>query len=297
MTVFWNGLKTAVLLGLMMGLCVAIGAIWGTRGLALGFAFGGVSVFVSYFFSAKIALASVNAKPISQTEAPELYAIVEHLSQQAGIPMPRLYYSPEPAPNAFATGRNPRNGVVCVTAGLMQMMSEQELTGVIGHELAHIKHRDILISSIAAIIAGAISWLATWGFWFGGFGGRDNRGGGGDSGYLGLILMLLTVILAPLAAGLIQMAISRSREFAADSSGATYAGGPAGLISALRKLETANRQIPMNVSPAQTHMFIIRPSLPKIGNMANMFRTHPPTEARIAKLIAQMNDTNVYAHA
>ncbi len=290
MTVFYNGFKTAVLLGLLVGLCMAVGQFWGTNGLIIGFVMGGSMALISYFFSDKIALASVSAKPVARENAPELYAIVERLSQRAGIPMPRLYYSPEQAPNAFATGRNPRNGVVCVTAGLMQLLNDKELEGVLGHELSHIKHRDILISTIAAIIAGTLSQLAWYGMWFGG-GGR--RGGGRDSG--NALLGLLVLILAPLAAGLIQLAISRSREYAADASGARLAGGPEGLISALRKLEVGNRQIPMAVNPSSAHMFIIHPRIPNADSFSNLFRTHPTTERRIAKLLEQMNSPNPYA--
>ena len=287
MTVFYNGLKTAILLGLLMGLCLGVGQFWGTNGLLIGFVLGGSMAFVSYFFSDKIALASVSAQPVARENAPELYGIVERLSQRAGIPMPRLYFSPEMAPNAFATGRNPRNGVVCVTAGLMQTLSDKELEGVLAHELSHIKHRDILISTIAAIIAGTLSQLAWQAMWFGG--GRRDR----DSG--NALLGLLLVILAPVAAGLIQLAISRSREYSADASGAQLAGGPEGLISALRKLEVGNKQIPMDVNPSSAHMFIIRPLMPRAGDFADLFRTHPTTEKRIAKLIEQMSQPNPYA--
>ena len=289
MTIFVNGLKTALLLGLLMGLCLGVGYVFGREeGLIIGFVIGGGMALVSYFFSDKIALASVGAKQISREEAPELYEMVQRLSERAKIPMPRLYYSPEQAPNAFATGRGPSNGVVCVTAGLMQMMSGRELEGVLGHEISHIKHRDILISTIAAIIAGAISVLTHMMMWGGG--GRRDR----DNGGLEIVLLLLTMILAPLAAGLIQMAISRSREYAADASGAELAGGPEGLISALRKLEVANHQIPMNVSPAESHMFIVMPLTGQSG-MMNLFRTHPSTEKRIAKLVEMMGKPNPYA--
>jgi heat shock protein HtpX len=284
MTIFVNSIKTALLLGLLMGLCLAVGSIWGQNGLLIGFLFGGVSVLISYFFSDKIALASVGAQPVTREQAPELYEMVERLSQKASIPMPRLYFSPQQAPNAFATGRNPRHSAVCVTAGLMQMLNSQELEGVLGHELSHVVHRDILISSIAAIMAGTISHLAYMGMWFGvGPRNRNDR----DSSPLTLILGLLMIVLAPLAAVLIQMAISRSREYAADAAGARLAGGPTGLISALRKLEVGNRQIPMDVSPSASHMFIVRPSLPGATAMADMFRTHPSTESRIAKLVGE----------
>ncbi len=292
MTIFTNALKTAALLGLMIGLCLGIGwAVGSTQGMIIGFVFGGGMALVSFFFSDKIALMSVHAQPVSRESAPELYDLTKRLSDRAGIPMPRLYFSPEPAPNAFATGRNPKNGVVCVTAGLMEMMSGRELEGVIAHELSHIKHRDILISTIAAIIAGAISQIAWMMMWFGG-GSRDNR----DGGPLGAIGAILMIILAPLAAMLIQLAISRSREYAADARAAQLAGGPEGLINALKKLEIGNRRIPMNINPSERHMFIVMP-LTAGGGLTELFRTHPPTEKRIAKLIETLNSPNPYATA
>jgi heat shock protein HtpX len=288
MTVFTNGLKTAFLLALMIGLCLGVGEIAGGRnGMIMGFAFGGIGALISYFFSDKIALMSVGAQPLSREEDPQLYEIVERLSRRAGIPMPKLYKSPEQAPNAFATGRNPAHGVVCVTDGLLKLMNDREVEGVLGHELAHVKHRDILISTVAAIMAGAISVVARMMFWFGG--SRDERNGGNP------LAALLMIILAPIAALLIQMAISRSREYAADASGSYYAGGPEGLISALRKLEVANGRIPMDVSPAQAHMFIVQPMCAIGGGMMGLFSTHPPVEKRIAKLITQMSSPNPYA--
>lgn len=282
MTVLWNGVKTALLLGLMMGLCMAVGQFWGSQGLFIGFLFGGVGVIISYFFSDKIALMSVGATQVTKETAPELYEMTERLAQRAGVPTPRLYYSPQPAPNAFATGRNPAHGVICVTEGLMSMLNPKELEGVIAHEMAHIKHRDILISSVAAVIAGAISQLAWHMMWFGG-GNNRNRDGEGNP-----ILAILVLILAPVTATLIQLAISRSREYAADASGARLAGGPEGLISALRKLEVGNRQIPMQVNPSESHMFIIKPLIPGGGGLTDLFRTHPTTENRITKLIAEL---------
>jgi heat shock protein HtpX len=290
MTIFTNALKTAMLLGLLMGLCLGLGYLFGReQGLIIGFVLGGGMSLVSYFFSDKIALASVHAQPVTREQAPELYDMTARLAERAGIPMPRLYYSPEQAPNAFATGRNPRNGVVCVTAGLMNMMSGRELEGVVAHELSHIKHRDILISTIAAVIAGAISMLAHMAMWFGG--GRRDR----DSGPLDLVAMIAMMLFAPLAAGLIQMAISRSREYAADARGAQLAGGPEGLISALKKLEVGNKQIPMNISPAESHMFIIKPLTGGGTGLTDLFRTHPPTEKRIAKLLETLGQANPYA--
>jgi heat shock protein HtpX len=290
MGVFFNGVKTAFLLGLMMALCLGVGyALGRSEGMLIGLIVGGGMSLVSFFFSDKIALMSVGAQPVTREQAPELHAMVERLAQRAGIPTPRIYYSPAQAPNAFATGRNPRNGVVCVTAGLMNMMNSRELEGVIGHELSHIKHRDILISTIAAIIAGVISYAAYMAMWFGG--GRDRR----ESSPLDLIALILTIVLAPIAAALIQMAISRSREFAADAAGARLAGGPEGLISALKKLEDANHRIPMNVSPSASHMFIVMPLSMDKSAFTDLFRTHPSTEKRIAKLVQLLGQDNPYA--
>jgi heat shock protein HtpX len=284
-----NGLKTAMLLGLLMGLCVGAGYfIHGQFGMIIGFAFGGIGALVSFFFSDKIALASVGAKPLSREENPDLYAMVDQLASRAGIPTPRLFISPEAAPNAFATGRGPSSGVVCVTQGLMQMMDRRELQGVIAHELAHIKHRDILISTIAAIMAGAISHLAFMAMWFG-TGSRNDREGGNP------LVALLLILFGPLAAGLIQLAISRSREYSADAGSAEFTGDPMGLISALKKLEVGNKQIPMDVSPSSSHMFISAPWIPSAEGIGNMFRTHPSTERRIAKLVEKMGRANPYA--
>lgn len=294
MTVFLNGVKTALLLGLLMGICLGIGSLWGWTGLIIGGLFGGIGVIISFFFSDKIALASMGTQPVTRESAPELYDMTERLAKRAGIPMPRLYYSPQPAPNAFATGRNPRNGVVCVTEGLMQMMNQRELEGVIAHEIAHIKHRDILISTIAAIIAGAISQVAWFAMWFGGMGGSSDEEGGGSP--LGAIGALLMIILAPIAAMLIQMAISRSREYAADAHGAYLCGGPEGLISALRKLEVGNQRVPMQVNPSEAHMFIVKPLIPGAGGLGELFRTHPLTEKRIANLVKQLSEPNPYAN-
>jgi heat shock protein HtpX len=290
MTVLTNGLKTAALLGLLMGLCLAIGWLIGsTQGMVLGFVLGGAMAVISYFFSDRLALLSVGAREVSREQAPELHDLTARLAERAGIPMPRLYYSPEQAPNAFATGRNPAHGVVCVTEGLMNMLEPRELEGVIAHELSHIKHRDILISTMAAVLAGAISQIAWMLMWTGG--GRDNRDSGNPLSLIGAILMM---VLAPLAAMLIQLAISRSREYAADASGAQYAGGPEGLISALRKLELANHRIPMNINPAERHMFIVMP-LTEGGGIAELFRTHPNTENRITKLLEASMAENRYA--
>ncbi len=289
MSIFINGVKTALLLGLLMALCLGVGYAMGREdGMFIGLIVGGGMALVSYFFSAKIALMSVGAQPVTREQAPELYDLTQRLATRAGLPMPQIYFSNEQAPNAFATGRGPKNGVVCVTAGLMNMMSGPELEGVIGHELSHIKHRDVLISTIAAIIAGGISYATHMYFWFGG--GRRR-----DSGPLDVILLILTIILAPLAAMLIQMAISRSREYAADAAGARLAGGPEGLISALKKLDDANHRIPMNVMPAQDHMFIVMPLNAERSSFMQLFRTHPNTDKRIANLLQLMDKPNPYA--
>jgi len=291
MTIFTNSIKTALLLGLLMGLCMAIGSYWGTNGLIEGFIFGSFGALISYFFGAKMALASVGAQPVTRESAPELYGITERLAQRAGIPMPKLYYAPIAAPNAFATGRNPSHSAVCVTEGLMSMLNAQELEGVIAHELSHIKHRDILTSTIAAVMAGAISGLARMMFWF----GTGNRDRDNPMGAIGAILML---ILAPLAAVLIQMAISRSREYSADARGAQLAGGPEGLISALQKLESGNHAIPTNINPSERHMFIVMPMVPGVSTISGLFRTHPRTEDRITALLKEMGKSqNPYAAA
>jgi len=273
---FVNNVKTAVLLAALTGLCMAIGSIWGPTGVYIGLAIGLVSNGIAYFYSHKIALASMRAQEVTEQDAPELFRLVGQLAERAGLPMPRVYVAPHRAPNAFATGRNPAHGVVCVTAGLLEMMSRDELAGVIAHELAHIKHRDILISTVAATIAGAITMLAYMAMWFGG--GSDRRGG---SPLIGLLM----VILAPLAAALIQMAISRSREFAADARGADIAGSPNGLANALAKLDGLNKRIPMKVNPSHENLFIVQPLTG--GGVARLFSTHPSTEQRIARLMGR----------
>ncbi|HTS11351.1 MAG TPA: zinc metalloprotease HtpX [Candidatus Limnocylindrales bacterium] len=273
--------KTAFLLTALTLLLLAIGAAFGGRGgmtIALGVAI--VMNGVAYFFSDKIALASAGAKPISREQEPRLYAVMERLAGKANLPMPKLYMIPQAAPNAFATGRNPSHASVAVTQGLMELMSDDELEGVIAHELSHVRNYDILTSSIAATIAGAVTWLAEmgrWGMIFGGFGGgdRDREGGG-----LAAILMLF---LAPLAAVLLQLGISRQREYQADASGAKMVGHPYGLISALEKLGAYNKRIPMNVPPTTSALMIVAPF--SGGRMlAGLFSTHPPLADRIAEL-------------
>jgi len=281
MTQFINNLKTTVLLALIIALFAWFGAYFGgARGLVLGFLFGGMANLIAYFYSDKIALMSTGAQPVAEEEAPQLYAIVRDLSQKAGIPMPRIYVTPQQAPNAFATGRSPSHSVVAVTQGILRLCSEQELTGVLAHEISHVRHRDMLIGTIAATIAGAISslaYFAQWGMMVGGMGGRDDDRRGGN--ILGLLLM---IIVAPIAAMLIQLAISRSREYTADAAGGRLCGNPLWLASALGKLEGYNRRIPMDVSPAQSHLFIVQPLIP--GGLAGLFSTHPPVQKRIELL-------------
>ena len=280
-----NYVKTALLLGLLTGLIVLCGgALGGRRGMVFALAVAAVMNLGSYWFSDKIVLAMYRAKPVLEAEAPRLHSIVQRLTARAGIPMPRIFVLPERSPNAFATGRNPSHAAVAVTAGLLEMMDDEELEGVIAHELGHVKNRDILISSIAATIAGAITMLASMARWaaiFGGVGGRDDRDGDGG-GALGFIFM---AILAPIAAVIIQMAVSRSREYAADASGARFAGSPAGLARALEKLGRASERIPMNANPATSHMFIVKPFSGRA--LLNLFSTHPPIEERIRRLLGR----------
>jgi heat shock protein HtpX len=269
----WNSFKTTLLMGSLMGLCLGVGYLIGGRiGIFYAFFVGGLMNLVAYFFSDKIALATMRAQEISPAEDPTLWGIVEQLSQRAGLPMPRVYISPAAAPNAFATGRGPRHSAVCVTAGLRQMLNDEELRGVIAHELSHVKNRDILISTIAAILAGAISSITYMAMW-----GNDDRRSNP-------LIALLLMILAPIAALLIQLAISRSREFEADRSGAELVGDPRGLARSLQKLDAANRRIPLPVPDAQSSLFIVQPLTG--SNVAKLFRTHPPTEERVARLMA-----------
>jgi heat shock protein HtpX len=277
-----NGVKTALLLGLMSGLLLVGGQAFGGRqGLYLGLAIAVGMNFFSYFFSDKIALAMYSAQPLTESQNPEVYRqiapIVQSLAQRMGIPMPRLFLIPEDSPNAFATGRNPSHASVAVTEGIVRLMDDRELEGVLAHELGHVLHRDILISSIAATLAAAITMLARMAFFFGGSRSRDDREGGAMGG-------LFMLIVAPIAAMLIQMAVSRTREYSADAAAAKYTGTPYGLISALGKLETWSKRIPMEANPATAHMFIIKPfSGP---SMMRLFSTHPSTEERIARLQA-----------
>jgi heat shock protein HtpX len=273
-----NALKTVALLGLLSAILIVGGhALAGDRGIYYGLGIAVVMNFASYFFSDKIALSMSGAQPLTQESAPEIYAriapMVGNIAQHMGIPMPKLYVTPEPSPNAFATGRNPTHSSIAFTAGILQLMDDRELEGVIAHELGHVLHRDILISSVAATIAAAITALARMAFWFGGR--RDDREGGGFEG----IAML---ILGPIAAMLIQMAISRSREYDADAASAKYIGSPYPLIGALGKLDSYSKRIPMEATPATSHLYIMKPL--GGGSIMNLFSTHPSTEDRIRRL-------------
>src|SRR5579863_4752120 len=279
----FNSVKTVLLLGLLSGLLVlGGGALAGQNGLYIGLAIAVVMNFSSYFFSDKIALATYSAQPVTPEQNPEVYRrvapIVQGLAQRMNIPMPKLYVIPDASPNAFATGRSPQHASVAFTAGILQLMNDSEIEGVVAHELGHVLHRDILISSIAATLAGAITMLARFAMFFGG-GRRDDRDGGGNP--LAAIAMM---ILAPFAALLIQMAISRSREYDADAASAKYVGSPYPLINGLQKLETYSKRIPMDASPSTAHMFIIKPFTGQ--SLMRLFSTHPSTEDRIARLQA-----------
>ena len=269
-----NTFKTAFLLTGLTLLLMAIGSYFGgQRGMLTALIFAGVMNFGAYFFSDKIALATYRAQPVTRDQLPGVYQIVERLTQKAGLPMPKIYVIPNESPNAFATGRNPQHASVAVTQGILNLLNDEELEGVLAHELGHVNNRDILISSIAATIAGAITYLSRFAFFFGG--DREERRGGG----LGALLML---ILAPLAAMLIQLAVSRSREYQADQSGAHLTGNPYALASALAKLDAYSKRIPMQASPSTAHLFIIQPLLGM--NFGNLFSTHPPIAKRIERL-------------
>lgn len=276
-----NTIKTGLLLGALTGLLMLIGGYFGgQQGVVVAFVFAMVLNFGSYWFSDKLVLSMYHAQPVSESEAPELYATVKTLALKASLPMPRVYIIPGDTPNAFATGRNEHHAVVAVTEGLLRILTREELEGVISHELTHIKQRDILIGSIAATLAGAIVMLANmaqWAAMFGGASRDDDEGGGG--GIVGLIVM---AILAPVAATIIQMAISRSREYLADAGGAKVSGKPYALAGALEKLSRAAQAIPLEANPSTAHMFIVNPLTGR--SLMNLFSTHPPVEERIARL-------------
>jgi heat shock protein HtpX len=272
-----NTFKTAFLLTALTLLLMFFGRYFGgENGMLLALAFAAVMNFVSYFFSDKIALAMYRAQPVTREQLPRAYEIVERLTQKIGLPMPKIYVIPTESPNAFATGRNPKHASVAVTHGILGLLNDEELEGVLAHELGHVGNRDILISSAAATIAGAITMLASMGRFamiFGG--GRDDRRGGGLSA-------LFMLIVAPIAASLIQLAVSRSREYQADATGAHYTGNPYALASALQKLDAYSRRVPMQASPSTAHLFIIQPLLGM--NFGNLFSTHPPIAKRIERL-------------
>jgi heat shock protein HtpX len=274
-----NTVKTVLLLGAMSGLFLFLGdALGGAQGLMIGFLFALVTNFASYWFSDKIVLRLYSAQEVGSDH--RLFQIVRRLAERAGLPMPRVYIIPQPSPNAFATGRNPSHAAVAATEGILSMLNDEELEGVLGHELAHVKHRDILISSVAATLAAAIMMASRFAlFW--GVGG-DRRGH--DREGSNPIVMIATLILTPIAAMLIQMAISRSREYDADAGGAAIAGGPTGLVSALRKLEAASHVVPLDANPATAHMFIIKPF--SVSGLTSLFSTHPSTESRIQALMS-----------
>lgn len=279
-----NSIKTTLLLGLMTGIVLGIGQLFGgSQGLVIAFVFAVLLNFGSYWFSHKIVLAMYRAREVGLDEAPELYRIVQNLALRAKLPMPRLYIIPSESPNAFATGRNPEHAVVAVTEGILRIMSREELEGVLAHELSHVRNRDILVSSIAATLAGVIMMLANMARWAAIFGtGRGERDEEGGGGVLGLIFMS---ILAPIAALLIQMAISRSREYLADATGAKVSGNPLGLASALEKLARASQLVPLEgARPETAHLFIMNPLSGRA--LLSLFSTHPPIEERIARLRA-----------
>lgn len=273
-----NNFKTWMLMSALMVILVFLGQlIGGSQGMIIFFAFGLIMNFVSYFYSDKIAVAMTRSKKAEESQVPELFTVIRNLSQRADIPMPKVYITPSSQPNAFATGRGPGKAVVAVTDGLLRLVNRTELEGVIAHELAHVKNRDILIGSIAAAIAGAVMMIANMARFSALFFGRDDEDSAG-----GLIGILAISIIAPIAAMIVQMAISRSREYQADISGADIAGNPLGLADALLKLNSAAKQVPMNVSPASAHMFIVNPLAGR--SFINLFSTHPSIENRVERL-------------
>jgi len=282
----WNNLKTTVLLAAMTGLLLAIGQLWGgQRGLTFALVLAAVMNLGSYFFSDKIALATSGAQPISREEGPRIYQIVERLAAKANVPVPKIYMIPTDSPNAFATGRNPNHASVAVTRGILDICNDEEIEGVLAHELGHVRNRDILISAVVATIAGAITLIARmvyWGELFGGFGG----GGGDNDRRGGVFSALAMMIVAPLAATLIQLAISRSREYQADATGAEITGNPQGLARALQKIDQWSKRVPMQVSPSMAHLYCAQP-LAGGEFISGLFSTHPPIRKRIERLIGR----------
>ncbi len=282
----WNNLKTTILLAGLTGLLLVIGQLWGGQnGMVFALVMAGVMNLGTYFFSDKIALAMSGAQPISREDGPRIYSIVERLAAKANIPVPKIYLIPTDSPNAFATGRNPDHASVAVTRGILEICDDQEIEGVLAHELGHVKNRDILTSAVVATIAGAITLIARmvyWGELFGGFGG----GGRDDDRRGGALSALAMMIVAPLAATLIQLAISRSREYEADATGANITGNPQGLARALAKIDQWSKRVPMQVSPSMAHMFICQP-LTTGEIFSSLFSTHPPIRKRIERLIGR----------
>jgi heat shock protein HtpX len=271
-------LRTTFVLVVLTLCLMAVGSLIGGRnGMTIGLGIAVCTNAFAYFFSDKIALASSGAQPVTREQLPRLYAVMERLAAKANIPVPKLYVVPDEAPNAFATGRNPRHASVAVTQGLLELMNDEELEGVIAHELSHVRNYDILISSVAATLAGAITWIAHWGLWFGGGEGEDRDRGG-------IIVELALMILAPLAATLLQLALSRQREYAADATGARMVGEPYGLMSALQKLGAYNNRIPTTAIPPSTAALCIVKPLFGRGGLSGLFSTHPPLEKRIEAL-------------
>jgi heat shock protein HtpX len=279
-----NTLKTTVLLSVLTVFLIFLGMQFGgQQGAILAFFFAAIMNFATYFYSDKLALSMYRAQPVSREELPRVYDVVERMTQRTGLPMPKIYVIPSDSPNAFATGRNPQHSSVAVTMGILNLLNDEELEGVLAHELGHVRNRDILTSSIAATLAGAITILARMGYWasfFGGYGGREDRDRGGG---IGALFML---ILAPIAATLIQLAVSRSREYEADATGAQITGNPYALASALEKLEAYSKRLPMQASPSTAHLFIVQPMI-SARDFAGLFSTHPPIRNRIERLIGR----------
>src|SRR5208283_5175325 len=276
-----NTFKSTLMLVLLMLVLVLIGErIGGENGMLIAFAISVAMNFTAYFFSDKIALKMYRAQPVTREQLPRAYEAVERLTQKMGIPMPTIYVIPNESPNAFATGRNPQHASVAMTEGILNLLNDEELEGVLAHELGHVRNRDILISSVAATLAGAITFLARMGYWASLFGGMGNREEGERGGGFMALLML---ILAPIAATLIQLAVSRSREYQADATGAQLTGNPYALASALRKLDADSKRIPIQASPSTAHLFIVAPLLSGVS-FANLFSTHPPIAKRIERL-------------